>query len=186
MTTNYEIKVWVGNLGKYNEGELVGEWFTLPHNISDIMKTIGVADGTPYEEWEIFDYEMHPFVEINRHSSLETLNELAELIQELTEEQLEIVTVLIQQNVLGNNKAEDVKRSIEIVQHGEGTDYNIVRGYHSYKELAESIALDSGLISEDNPLYGYIDFELYANKHLFLHTTHYPVKDGVYVEWLHG
>ena len=24
------LKVWIGNLGKYNEGELVGEWLELP------------------------------------------------------------------------------------------------------------------------------------------------------------
>ncbi|MBM7715320.1 antirestriction protein [Bacillus thermophilus] len=184
--TNYKINIWVGNLGKYNEGKLVGDWFTLPHDVSDIMQTIGVADGTEYEEWEIFDYEKHPFVNIGRYSSIGTLNELAELIQDLSEEQLEIVRVLMEQNVLGSDTAEHVKEAIEVVKSGEGTVYSVIRGYNSYKELAEMIAVESGLITEDNPLYGYIDFELYANKHLFLHTTHYPVKDGVYVEWLHG
>ena len=24
------LNVWIGNLGKYNEGELVGEWLSLP------------------------------------------------------------------------------------------------------------------------------------------------------------
>ena len=24
------LNVWIGNLGKYNEGELVGEWLELP------------------------------------------------------------------------------------------------------------------------------------------------------------
>lgn len=24
------MKVWIGNLGKYNEGEIVGDWLTLP------------------------------------------------------------------------------------------------------------------------------------------------------------
>ena len=26
----YMLNVWIGNLGKYNEGELVGEWLKLP------------------------------------------------------------------------------------------------------------------------------------------------------------
>ena len=24
------LNVWIGNLGKYNEGELIGEWLELP------------------------------------------------------------------------------------------------------------------------------------------------------------
>ena len=35
------MRVWVGNLGKYNEGILVGEWITLPmpkNQLDDILR----------------------------------------------------------------------------------------------------------------------------------------------------
>lgn len=37
------MRVWVGNLGKYNEGELVGEWITLPmpkNQLDDILSKL--------------------------------------------------------------------------------------------------------------------------------------------------
>ncbi len=32
------LNVWVGNLGKYNEGELVGDWLELPKTKDEIDK----------------------------------------------------------------------------------------------------------------------------------------------------
>ena len=51
---NAPISVWVGNLGKYNEGELVGEWFSMPcadfdEEWEELMEAIGI-DGKRYEE----------------------------------------------------------------------------------------------------------------------------------------
>ncbi|GAA0347287.1 hypothetical protein GCM10008931_43210 [Oceanobacillus oncorhynchi subsp. oncorhynchi] len=91
------IKIYVANLGKYNEGILQGEWFTLPHDIKDIYVTIGVGqydeqgnynhgveeDGRLYEEFAIHDYEA-PF-EISEYSSINKLNELAEALQDISE-----------------------------------------------------------------------------------------------------
>ena len=51
----HEIKIWVANLGKYNEGINKGEWFTLPTDMSEIGKKIGLNER--YEEWAIHDYE---------------------------------------------------------------------------------------------------------------------------------
>lgn len=49
-----EMKVYVANLGKYNEGELVGAWFTLPIDPDDMAERIGL--NNTYEEYAIHDY----------------------------------------------------------------------------------------------------------------------------------
>ncbi|NCB82667.1 MAG: antirestriction protein ArdA, partial [Bacilli bacterium] len=73
-----EINIWVSNLGKYNEGILQGAWFTLPTEMSEIRKKIGLNER--YEEWAIHDYEA-PF-KISEYDDIGTLNEIAELIEE--------------------------------------------------------------------------------------------------------
>lgn len=73
-----EINVYIANLGKYNEGELVGAWFTLPACEDEIAEKIGLNEH--YEEYAIHDYEA-PF-EIGEYDSLSTLNEIAELFDD--------------------------------------------------------------------------------------------------------
>ena len=59
-------EAYITNLGKYNEGELVGEWVKFPTMSEDLQKVferigIGSKDdfGNPYEEWFISDYDVY-------------------------------------------------------------------------------------------------------------------------------
>lgn len=36
-----DMQVYIANLGKYNEGELVGAWFPPPIDIEDVKERIG-------------------------------------------------------------------------------------------------------------------------------------------------
>jgi len=87
---NFE--AFVTNLGKYNEGMLVGEWVKLPTTEEEMQKVferigIGKQDefGQPYEEWFITDYEC-PIYGVQKmlgeYESLDKLNFLASLIDE--------------------------------------------------------------------------------------------------------
>ena len=52
------LKIFLTNLGKYNEGYLIGEWVTLPidnDELEEVKKRIGINEY--YEEWFITDYE---------------------------------------------------------------------------------------------------------------------------------
>lgn len=173
-----EIKVWVGNLGKYNEGELYGEWFTLPHDVSDIMNTIEVADGTPYEEWEIFDWEAPDFVYVDRCSSLEKLNEVAEALDELTEIQVKVLSTLVDEGIIENN-IENVLDNIEMVKSGQG--YYVLHGYNTLGDIGRDYAIESGFI-QDHVFLKCVDFELYA-KEIGLESTHFKVDENTWVEW---
>ena len=39
------LKIWIGNLGKYNEGELVGDWIDLPKSEEKIEKFLKEVVG---------------------------------------------------------------------------------------------------------------------------------------------
>ena len=46
-----EMRVYIANLGKYNEGELVGAWFEPPIDMDEVRERIGLNDQ--YEEYAI-------------------------------------------------------------------------------------------------------------------------------------
>jgi hypothetical protein len=43
-----DMRVYIANLGKYNEGELVGAWFSFPIDEEDVAERIGL--NSYYEE----------------------------------------------------------------------------------------------------------------------------------------
>ncbi|WP_086443703.1 antirestriction protein ArdA [Candidatus Enterococcus lemimoniae] len=74
-----EMQVYIANLGKYNEGELVGAWFTPPIDFEDMKERIGLNDE--YEEYAIHDYEA-PF-DIGEYTSIDEINRLYEMVEEI-------------------------------------------------------------------------------------------------------
>lgn len=82
------IEAFVTNLGKYNEGDLVGEWLKLPAETKDVqalLQRIGV-DGRRYEEIFITDYETEIdglCDHLSEYESLDGLNYLASLLDDL-------------------------------------------------------------------------------------------------------
>ena len=38
-----DMQVYIANLGKYNEGELVGAWFTFPIDFEEVKEKIGLG-----------------------------------------------------------------------------------------------------------------------------------------------
>lgn len=89
------ISIYVTNLGKYNEGYLVGEWLELPATDEEIAATlerIGISDkpdasGRYYEEYFITDYEsdIDGFY-CGEYESIAHLNEIAEQIEDIDAE----------------------------------------------------------------------------------------------------
>ncbi|CAC99186.1 antirestriction protein ArdA [Carnobacterium divergens] len=74
-----EMRIYVANLGKYNEGELVGAWFTPPIDYEEMEEKIGL--NGEYEEYAIHDYEL-PF-DIDEYTPISEINRLCEMIMEL-------------------------------------------------------------------------------------------------------
>src|SRR5690625_3036243 len=74
-----DMQVYIANLGKYNEGELVGAWFTPPIDMEDVKERIGL--NSEYEEYAVHDYEL-PF-EIDEYTPITEINRLCAMVQEL-------------------------------------------------------------------------------------------------------
>ena len=49
-----DMAVYIANLGKYNEGYLVGAWFTFPIDEEDVKEKIGLNEQ--YEEYACLLY----------------------------------------------------------------------------------------------------------------------------------
>lgn len=80
-----KIKVFVSNLAKYNEGELNGQWTSLPvedvnRDILDKIDLGGDSKHGYHDEWFISDYEA-PF-KIDEYENLYALNKLAEALKD--------------------------------------------------------------------------------------------------------
>ena len=98
------MKIYLTNLGKYNEGELVGEWVSLPvdeEELNAVFDRIMICHddkmyydevGCPYEEYFITDYECD-FCQIGEYEDLDSLNEMAEELESLDDDQEEIVKI---------------------------------------------------------------------------------------------
>lgn len=74
------ITVYLTNLGKYTEGELVGEWLQLPCKDSEIkscLDRIGINDE--YEEYFITDYEINFDYKLGEYENIYMLNTLAKI-----------------------------------------------------------------------------------------------------------
>lgn len=87
-------RAFVTNLGKYNEGQLVGEWVTFPideDDFDEVLKRIQIGDtddfGAPYEEWFVTDYECDldgfDWQELGEYPSYDSLQEYGELIESI-------------------------------------------------------------------------------------------------------
>ena len=81
-----DMAVYIANLGKYNEGYLVGDWFTFPIDEEDVAERIGLNEY--YEEYAVHDTENFPMT-IKEFTSIEELNRIYDMIQELPDHILE-------------------------------------------------------------------------------------------------
>ena len=97
--SDFELQAFVTNLGKYNEGELVGEWVSFPvtpEEMRAVLDRIGIGHpddfGVPYEEVFITDYDTDLYGvsgELGEYESLDKLNYLASRLEELSPDELE-------------------------------------------------------------------------------------------------
>lgn len=68
------MKIFLTNLGKYNEGELIGEWVELPvskEELKKVFERIGINEE--YEEYFITDYECDLY-EVGEYENIDKQN----------------------------------------------------------------------------------------------------------------
>lgn len=156
MTTTKKkiLAVYITNLGKYNEGELVGEWLELPatnEEIEELMERIGI-DGEEYEEIFITDFESDLGITCGEYDSIEELNEMAETIENLDDWERDIVEALISEG------GYDIKEAIEKCE-----DVIVYSDCYNMADVAEQYVETTGLLGDiPESLRYYFDFEAYG------------------------
>ncbi len=82
-----KIGAFITNLGKMNEGEIVGEWINFPikhEAFQEVLERIGINEN--YEEWFFSDYDTNLsglYGVLGEHANVDEINYLAGLLREM-------------------------------------------------------------------------------------------------------
>jgi antirestriction protein len=90
--TNPTIKGFICNLGKYNEGVIMGEWITFPisgDELKAVLDRIGINDY--YEEIFFPDWECELDTGFGEWEDIDAVNELAEALEDADADLLEAI-----------------------------------------------------------------------------------------------
>ena len=171
------INVWVGNLGKYNEGELVGEWFGLPcddfeQEWDELMERIGI-DGKRYEEVFCADWECDiTGMEYSEYPDYEQLNNIAEEWESMHDWEQDAVKVRIE--LCG----EDFDTAVSNMDN-----VRIWHGCGDMEEVAQEYADEVDLLRDvPDELRYYFDFAMYGRDMQIEGTFCYMPEFGCMVE----
>lgn len=154
---NTTISGYITNLGKYNEGYLIGEWIDFPisdEDLAAVLERIGVSDepdenGCYYEEYFFTDWETSISglsAEFGEYVRIDDVNEIAEKIEEYGDLAAAIVEVF----------------GIGDLMNGNPDDYMLWSADND-EELGEEVAGVCGVTYElPEHLRYYFDFAAYG------------------------
>ena len=136
------VSVFITNLGKYNEGQLVGKWIDLPmdeEELNNSFKEIGINEE--YEEYFITDYESECGIEIGEY---ENIYELNNKLEELENEDIEKVKAMFESGWF--NDIDDVINNLNDYDFWEGItgeDYEEDLVENCYPDILTGTWIDS-------------------------------------------
>ena len=163
---DYPFAAFITNLGKYNEGELVGEWVKFPttaEEMKEVFKRIGIGQkddfGNPYEEWFITDYDCYVdglYDKLGEYENLDELNYLASKLDEMSESEYA-------QFQAGMEMGDHCGSLQEIINLTENLDcYEIYPNIEDYDDLGRYYIDELEVMQVPEHLQNYIDYEAYG------------------------
>ena len=163
---DYPFAAFITNLGKYNEGELVGEWVKFPttaEELKEVFKRIGIGQkddfGQPYEEWFITDYDCYVdglYSKLGEYENLDELNYLASKLDEMSESEYA-------QFQAGMEMGDHCGSLQEIINLTENLDcYEIYPNIEDYDDLGRYYIEELDVMQVPEHLQNYIDYEAYG------------------------
>ena len=163
---DYPFAAFITNLGKYNEGELVGEWVKFPttaEEMKEVFKRIGIGQrddfGQPYEEWFITDYDCYVdglYDKLGEYESLDELNYLASKLEEMSDSEYA-------QFQAGMEMGDHCGSLQEIINLTENLDcYEIYPHIEDYDDLGRYYIEELDAMQVPEHLQNYIDYEAYG------------------------
>ena len=163
---DYPFAAFITNLGKYNEGELVGEWVKFPttaEELKEVFKRIEIGQkddfGQPYEEWFITDYDCYVdglYSKLGEYENLDELNYLASKLDEMSESEYA-------QFQAGMEMGDHCGSLQEIINLTENLDcYEVYPDIHDYDDLGRYYIEELDVMQVPEHLQNYIDYEAYG------------------------
>ena len=163
---DYPFAAFITNLGKYNEGELVGEWVKFPttaEELKEVFKRIGIGQkddfGQTYEEWFITDYDCYVdglYSKLGEYENLDELNYLASKLDEMSESEYA-------QFQAGMEMGDHCGSLQEIINLTENLDcYEVYPDIHDYDDLGRYYIEELDVMQVPEHLQNYIDYEAYG------------------------
>lgn len=146
------IRIYITNLGKYTEGELVGEWFNVldgEDELQEVLERIGINER--YEEYFITDFESDlEHLHIGENDSIQDLIYYSDMIRNLTEGELKVLDAII------FTTNDDFGTCVNTFIHGRCSYYE---GIKNNTHLGMALLQD-----DDIPEYlsGYINYDAYG------------------------
>ena len=163
---DYPFAAFITNLGKYNEGDLVGEWVKFPTTAEELKKAferigIGARDdfGQTYEEWFITDYDCYVdglYDLLGEYENLDELNYLASKLDEMSQGEYEQFQAAME---IGDH-AGSIQ---EIINLTENLDcYDVYPDIHDHDDLGRYYIEELDAMQVPEHLRNYIDYEAYG------------------------
>lgn len=162
----YPFAAFITNLGKYNEGALVGEWVKFPTTAEELKKVferigIGAKDdfGHTYEEWFITDYDCYVdglYDLLGEYANLDELNYLASKLDDMSQDEYERFQAAME---IGDHTG-----SIqELINLTENLDcYDVYPDIHDHDDLGRYYIEELDAMQVPEHLRNYIDYEAYG------------------------
>ena len=162
---DYPFAAFITNLGKYNEGELVGEWVKFPttaEELKEVFKRIGIGqkdDFSQPEEWFITDYDCYVdglYSKLGEYKNLDELNYLASKLDEMDQSDYAKFQAAME---IG-----DYTSSLQkIINLNENLDcYEIYPNIEDYDDLGRYYLKELEVSKVPAHLQNYIDYEAYV------------------------
>ena len=163
---DYPFAAFITNLGKYNEGALVGEWvkfFITAEELKKVFERIGIGAkddfGQTYEEWFITDYDCYVdglYDLLGEYANLDELNYLASKLDDMSQDEYERFQAAME---IGDHTG-----SIqELINLTENLDcYDIYPDIHDHDDLGRYYIEELDAMQVPEHLRNYIDYEAYG------------------------
>ena len=162
---NTNTRIWFGNLGKRNEGKLIGEWLSLPFDFDDfddfLCEKIGIGEvdefGQEYEEWYVGDIDSELPIKFHEYWSIDELQELSDLI-----DNIEYLSTREYESLFACLDAEgnDIEDAYEVIRSGNYMHLPWIKNWYDY---GEHIFNECGYADEvSERMRNYFDYESFG------------------------
>ncbi len=151
-----EMKGYITNLGKYNEGYLIGKWIDFPIDEDEFeseLASIGVSSGSMYEEWFITDYDCSLFdmhAAFGEYPNIDDINEVAEALDDHEDEFVALLEVCSYEDALDHLEDEDFTFYYDMTLEDVAYEFveecydlpEFAQRYFDYKAFARDLGFD--------------------------------------------